>query len=207
MGLGWGEAVPVDTHVWQIAQRDYKFGTKTKTKTFTKAMYDAVGDHFRGIWGPQAGWAQSVLFTANLREFAGQAAGAAVVKEEGEGGGVVVKVEEAVEVDRQADSRRDGTAGKVVVKVEEEKLELVAGRTTRKRKTPTSMHASVVSRTTKQVVVKTEEKQESVAGRTTRKRKISAIVQASAADGESVEAGQVEVQARRASKRLKVTRG
>jgi N-glycosylase/DNA lyase len=26
MGLGWGEAVPVDTHVWQIAQRDYKFG-------------------------------------------------------------------------------------------------------------------------------------------------------------------------------------
>ena len=207
MGLGWGEAVPVDTHVWQIAQRDYKFGTKSKTKTFTKAMYDAVGDHFRGIWGPQAGWAQSVLFTANLREFAGQAAGAAVVKEKGEGGGVVVKVEEAVEVDREADSRRDGTAGKVVVKVEEEKLELVAGRTTRKRKTPASMHASVVSRTTKQVVVKTEEKQESVAGRTTGKRKSSALMQASAADGKSVEAGQVELQARRTSKRLKTTRG
>ncbi|KYK56850.1 8-oxoguanine DNA-glycosylase [Drechmeria coniospora] len=69
MGLGWGESVPVDTHVWQIAQRDYKFG-KTKTKTFNKVMYDAVGDHFRDIWGKHAGWAHSVLFTADLREFA-----------------------------------------------------------------------------------------------------------------------------------------
>ncbi|KAI8953841.1 DNA glycosylase [Xylaria longipes] len=73
MGLGWSEAVPVDTHVWQIAQRDYRFG-KTKTKTFSKAMYHSVGDHFRQIWGPQAGWAQSVLFTANLKSFAEQAA-------------------------------------------------------------------------------------------------------------------------------------
>ncbi|KAL1841387.1 hypothetical protein VTJ49DRAFT_7117 [Mycothermus thermophilus] len=67
MGLGWGEAVPIDTHVWQIAQRDYKFGGGKASKTLTKAMYDAVGDHFRKIWGPQAGWAQSVLFTANLK--------------------------------------------------------------------------------------------------------------------------------------------
>ncbi|KAI1768295.1 DNA glycosylase [Hypoxylon sp. FL1150] len=72
MGLGWGEAVPVDTHVWQIAQRDYRFG-KVKTKTFSKAMYDSVGDHFRKIWGPYAGWAQSVLFTANLKSFSEQA--------------------------------------------------------------------------------------------------------------------------------------
>ncbi|KAK5655422.1 hypothetical protein OQA88_5693 [Cercophora sp. LCS_1] len=74
MGLGWSEAIPVDTHVWQIAQRDYNFGKGGKTKTFSKAMYDAVGDHFRKIWGPQAGWAQSVLFTANLKSFAEQAA-------------------------------------------------------------------------------------------------------------------------------------
>ncbi|KAI3329332.1 DNA glycosylase [Xylariaceae sp. AK1471] len=73
MGLGWSEAVPVDTHVWQIAQRDYHFG-KTKAKTFSKAMYDSVGDHFRQTWGPQAGWAQSVLFTANLKSFSEQAA-------------------------------------------------------------------------------------------------------------------------------------
>ncbi|KAG6007870.1 hypothetical protein E4U21_005458 [Claviceps maximensis] len=68
MGLGWGESVPVDTHVWQIAQRDYNFG-RSKTKTFNKTMYDAVGDHFRDIWGDYAGWAHSVLFTADLREF------------------------------------------------------------------------------------------------------------------------------------------
>lgn len=68
MGLAWGESVPVDTHVWQIAQRDYKMG-KTKTKTFNKVMYEAVGDHFRGLWGEYAGWAHSVLFAADLREF------------------------------------------------------------------------------------------------------------------------------------------
>ncbi|KAK0516066.1 hypothetical protein JMJ35_002100 [Cladonia borealis] len=69
MGLGWGEAVPVDTHVWQIAQRDYKFG-RGKHSSLTKATYDAVGDKFRSLWGKEAGWAHSVLFTADLRAFA-----------------------------------------------------------------------------------------------------------------------------------------
>ncbi|KAL8741791.1 MAG: hypothetical protein Q9190_005644 [Brigantiaea leucoxantha] len=68
MGLGWGEAVPVDTHFWQIAQRDYRFG-KGKHTSLTKATYDAVGDHFRGLWGKEAGWAHSVLFAADLRAF------------------------------------------------------------------------------------------------------------------------------------------
>ncbi|TAQ90176.1 hypothetical protein B7494_g1512 [Chlorociboria aeruginascens] len=69
MGLGWGESVPVDTHVWQIAQRDYKFG-KGKHKSLTKATYDAVGDYFRNLWGQEAGWAHSVLFSAELKTFA-----------------------------------------------------------------------------------------------------------------------------------------
>jgi N-glycosylase/DNA lyase len=69
MGLGWGESVPVDTHVWQFAQRDYKFG-KGKHKSLTKATYDAVGDHFRQLWGIEAGWAHSVLFAADLKTFA-----------------------------------------------------------------------------------------------------------------------------------------
>lgn len=68
MGLGWGEAVPVDTHVWQIAQRDYKFG-KGKHRSLTKITYDAVGDHFRRLWGKEAGWAHSVLFAADLKTF------------------------------------------------------------------------------------------------------------------------------------------
>ncbi|KAG8527039.1 uncharacterized protein KY384_008468 [Bacidia gigantensis] len=68
MGLGWGEAVPVDTHVWQIAQRDYKFG-KGKHSSLTKDTYDAVGNKFRSLWGKEAGWSHSVLFTADLRAF------------------------------------------------------------------------------------------------------------------------------------------
>jgi N-glycosylase/DNA lyase len=68
MGLGWGESVPVDTHVWQFAQRDYKFG-KGKNKTLTKDAYVAVGDFFRELWGREAGWAHSVLFAADLKTF------------------------------------------------------------------------------------------------------------------------------------------
>ncbi|KAF4275253.1 hypothetical protein CNMCM8812_002467 [Aspergillus fumigatus] len=90
MGLGWGEAVPVDTHVWQIAQRDYKFG-RGAHKSLTKATYDAVGNHFRKLWGKEAGWAHSVLFTADLRAFSDRLAGASgkidvkvAVREEGE---------------------------------------------------------------------------------------------------------------------------
>ena len=55
--------------VWQIAQRDYKFG-RGKHSSLTKATYDAVGDKFRSLWGKEAGWAHSVLFTADLRAFA-----------------------------------------------------------------------------------------------------------------------------------------
>jgi N-glycosylase/DNA lyase len=97
MGLGWGESVPVDTHVWQIAQRDYKFG-KTKTKTFNKVMYDSVGDHFRGLWGKYAGWAHSVLFTADLREFADRSPKKKEVK--------VVQVKEEPESPSQGRSSR-----------------------------------------------------------------------------------------------------
>lgn len=101
MGLGWAEAVPVDTHVWQIAQRDYKFGGgKGKGKTFNKAVHDAVGDHFRGIWGEYAGWAQSVLFTANLKSFAEQAASGGKVKAEK----VEISDEKEVKVEETVDT-------------------------------------------------------------------------------------------------------
>lgn len=102
MGLGWGESVPVDTHVWQIAQRDYKFG-KGKHKSLTKATYDAVGDHFRQLWGKEAGWAHSVLFAADLKTFSERLA---------------TKVE--VDVDEVKIKQEDGTVleSKVVVKRE-----------------------------------------------------------------------------------------
>lgn len=130
MGLGWGEAVPVDTHVWQIAQRDYNFRSVGKTKSFTKAMYDAVGDHFRKIWGPQAGWAQSVLFTANLKSFAEQAS-----SRKPDVDTEVTQIDKVAVVEQPAFP--DGR--KVTVKVEESQR-FVAGKTaSRTRKSRTTV--------------------------------------------------------------------
>lgn len=81
--------------VWQIAQRDYKFG-KGKHKSLTKATYDAVGDHFRKLWGKEAGWAHSVLFTADLRAFSERLSTKTEVKEEE----MVLKVEANGEADK-----------------------------------------------------------------------------------------------------------
>ncbi|KAB8606272.1 hypothetical protein FH972_025901 [Carpinus fangiana] len=85
MGLGWGEAVPVDTHVWQIAVRDYKFKGGNKHASLTPVLYNGVGAKFRGLWGEYAGWAHSVLFTADLRAFSDQLKGVTKV-EKVEGG-------------------------------------------------------------------------------------------------------------------------
>ncbi len=81
--------------VWQIAQRDYKFG-KGKHKSLTKATYDAVGDHFRELWGKEAGWAHSVLFTADLRAFSERLSTKTEVKDEE----MVLKVEANGEADK-----------------------------------------------------------------------------------------------------------
>lgn len=106
MGLGWGEAVPVDTHVWQIAQRDYNFG-KGKHSSLTKATYDAVGNRFRSLWGKEAGWAHSVLFTADLRAFAERL----VAKTE------VIKTTSAVKDEAAGDDDDDNDNEEVQMKV------------------------------------------------------------------------------------------
>ncbi|KAK3991218.1 DNA glycosylase [Cladorrhinum sp. PSN332] len=126
MGLGWWQTVPIDTHVWQIAQRDYNLGKGVKGQTITKGMYDAVGQHFGKLWGPYAGWAQTVLFTANLKSFAEQAKGKKVeLKEE-----TVVKTEVTEEVvnedgdtktviTKASKKRKSGVTPDKLVKVEE----------------------------------------------------------------------------------------
>lgn len=131
MGLGWGEAVPVDTHVWQIAQRDYKFG-KGKHRSLTKATYDAVANHFRQLWGKEAGWAHSVLFTADLRTFAERLTVTTKVESVTQGGATVKTEEKVVEkmetmettatirraaIKREAD--HDEEDSKTMVKLEE----------------------------------------------------------------------------------------
>lgn len=62
------DVVPVDTHVWQIACRDYNFPVGEK-KNLNDKTYTAIGKLFRDLHGKEAGWAHSILFTADLPAF------------------------------------------------------------------------------------------------------------------------------------------
>ncbi|KAM6126473.1 N-glycosylase/DNA lyase [Phoenicopterus ruber ruber] len=66
MALDKAEAVPVDTHVWRIARQRY--GAALGGRSLTPRAHQEIGDFFRGLWGPRAGWAQAVLFCADLRK-------------------------------------------------------------------------------------------------------------------------------------------
>ncbi|KAK6464341.1 DNA glycosylase [Scheffersomyces coipomensis] len=68
MALDKHDVVPVDTHVYQIAIRDYKFKGKKDLKTMNKVTYGAIGEFFKQLYGPYAGWAQSVLFASDLND-------------------------------------------------------------------------------------------------------------------------------------------
>lgn len=58
-GLGFEDVVPVDTHVYQIAVRDY--GLKgSKDATVNKVMYSKVRSKLQEAWGQKAGWAHQV---------------------------------------------------------------------------------------------------------------------------------------------------
>lgn len=60
-------AIPVDTHVWQIARRDY--GLYPQAKSITPGIYTGIGDFFRERFGAYAGWAHNLLFAADLPAF------------------------------------------------------------------------------------------------------------------------------------------
>ena len=64
-------SVPVDTHVWRIACRDYddENGTLRNAKSVTKKLYDHVGNVFYERFGTHAGWAHSLMFAAELPQF------------------------------------------------------------------------------------------------------------------------------------------
>ncbi|KAF2654172.1 hypothetical protein K491DRAFT_717345 [Lophiostoma macrostomum CBS 122681] len=124
MGLGWSESVPVDTHVWQIAQRDYKFG-RGKHSSLTAATYTAVANHFRKLWGKEAGWAHSVLFTADLKAFSERLVAktevkeeTTIVKEELDAG--VAQVSKIKTTAKTRVKRAPADEGHVMVKAEEE---------------------------------------------------------------------------------------
>ncbi|BFZ53581.1 8-oxoguanine glycosylase ogg1 [Savitreella phatthalungensis] len=88
MSLDKHVAVPVDTHVQQIAERDYRWRAKKRDvvdaveisqdkidllglppKSKASPAYESCSRFFRDKWGDYAGWAHSVLFTADLRAF------------------------------------------------------------------------------------------------------------------------------------------
>lgn len=58
------EAVPVDTHIRQVAVRYYM--PDLKTKTITTSAYTKIVSVFQEIFGDYAGWAQEFLFYEDL---------------------------------------------------------------------------------------------------------------------------------------------
>lgn len=65
MSLGHLGAIPVDTHIFQIAAKLYLPHLR-KNKMNTK-VYDQIAEHFRNIYGPNAGWAHVILFCYDLK--------------------------------------------------------------------------------------------------------------------------------------------
>jgi len=68
MSLDQHEAIPVDTHMFQIASQKYLPHLK-QYKSVTDKVYMEIADHFRKLYGNYSGWAHSVLFSADLRHF------------------------------------------------------------------------------------------------------------------------------------------
>lgn len=72
--LDQGDTVPIDTHVWSIAMRDYaptvlspdEYEQLISRKSLTPTVYEQVGGIFRKLFQQKPGWAHSVLFAAEL---------------------------------------------------------------------------------------------------------------------------------------------
>ncbi|XP_072454655.1 N-glycosylase/DNA lyase isoform X1 [Notamacropus eugenii] len=61
MALDKPQAVPVDVHVWNIACRDYGWQPISRgQKSLSQKASKELGDFFRSLWGPYAGWTQAV---------------------------------------------------------------------------------------------------------------------------------------------------
>ncbi|KAL7033018.1 hypothetical protein ACKWTF_007457 [Chironomus riparius] len=67
MALNFLEAVPVDTHIIQVAQ--HYIPEVTKVKSMNLKLYRKIGDTFRSVYGLKAGVAQTVLFCKELSIF------------------------------------------------------------------------------------------------------------------------------------------
>lgn len=69
MSMDQLSSVPIDTHIWRIARDRYKFSSSKQVANLNDKIYKEIGDKFRELFGEKAGWAHSVLFTAELGPF------------------------------------------------------------------------------------------------------------------------------------------
>ena len=67
MSLDQRNAIPVDTHMFQVAKKYLPH--LNQYKSVTDKVYMEIADHFRNLYGDYSGWAHSVLFSADLRHF------------------------------------------------------------------------------------------------------------------------------------------
>ena len=63
------DAVPVDTHVWDITQSLYAQHLQKTTKSLTPKMYDDIRSVWRCTFGSHSGWAQAILFAGELTRY------------------------------------------------------------------------------------------------------------------------------------------
>lgn len=65
MSLGHLDAIPVDTHIFQIAQANYLPHLR-KQKIITPKIHAEISNYLRELWGPLAGWAQAIVFSKKI---------------------------------------------------------------------------------------------------------------------------------------------
>jgi N-glycosylase/DNA lyase len=65
MSLGHLEAIPVDTHIFQVARTNY-IPHLSKRNTVTPKMNEMISSYLRDLWGPLAGWAQAIVFSMKI---------------------------------------------------------------------------------------------------------------------------------------------
>lgn len=67
MSMDHLESVPIDCHIYEIVCRHYMPNLRKERKSLTEGVHDLIGDYFKTLHGPLAGWSTSVLFIGELR--------------------------------------------------------------------------------------------------------------------------------------------
>jgi 3-methyladenine DNA glycosylase/8-oxoguanine DNA glycosylase len=76
------DVVPIDVHMFRMAQKLYGFvpsasargkrKTNNEKITMNPLLYEEVANHLKRNWSPWAGWAQAILFASNYLSILGE---------------------------------------------------------------------------------------------------------------------------------------